>query len=286
MSKSSALTYQHIGFLGLGLIGGSLAMLIRKTYPQAKIFGFAQNATTIEYALSQNIIDTGSTNPAQIPTDLDLVFICTPISLINQYIQLITKHIPGQLTITDVGSIKTDIGQNIPLNPQHTFIGGHPMAGTEKTGITAANPAIMNHAAYLLIQQKSASYQKLKKFLQTLKFNLIELSVKEHDEMVAFASHFPYLMAELTIQATAQNIRTLPKFKQIISTGFRDTTRVASSNPAWGTDVCHNNKANLLKALKSTKKNLAILEKLIKEDKTTELQQLFQQAKTFRDNLY
>jgi len=281
------MTYQHIGFIGLGLMGGSIARLIRQKDPSIRIFGFSRSDTTIQYALDHHIIDHGSTKKIEIPQDLDLVFICTPISLIQDYIVFLDQHILGHLLMTDVGSIKQGIGEGISFRKGHCFIGGHPMAGSEKTGIQYSDASLMKNATYILIPQQHREYTKFANFIRELDFRVLELNVEEHDTMVMAASHFPYLMAQLTVKNTEIiSLEQKPSFQKVISTGFYDTTRVASSSVEWGMDVCRYNCKNLLKSLVALRENLATLEGFLKTQNWDALSIFLEKNKEIRDQLY
>lgn len=286
------LPYRHIGFIGLGLMGGSIALLIRNYYPNIRLFGFSRQDDTIQYALSNSMIDSGATLTSEIPKDLDLVFICTPISKINEYIALLSQHIEQKLVITDVGSIKRGIGEGISLRSSHVFIGGHPMAGSEKSRVQHANIAMMKQATYLLMNPSSHTpeYAVFNRFIQSLDFRVLELEPSQHDYLLTLASHFPFLMATLTA-TTAQNglskdDMALDLFRQIISSGFRDTTRVAASSVEWAVDICQQNKENLLTTIQLLKRNLTEIESLLQEQNENALTDYFKRTKSFRDSLY
>jgi len=269
----------------MGLIGGSLASLIRSYYPDVRIFGFSRQEETIQYAIAQKFIQGGTIHQDQLPQDLDLVIICTPISLINATLQWVSDASPGSLVLTDVGSIKSGIGINLP--DHHTFIPGHPMAGSEKQGIRFADAKLLHQATYILCPQEKTDYIEFVEFIRSLAFRVLELDVNTHDKILASASHFPYLMAGLTAKAGA---RIEPEnqefFKKIISRGFFDTTRVSSSPVEWGMDVCQYNKPNLLELITSTQSQLSHLKQLLETENWYELQDFLTQIKQFRDGLY
>ncbi|MCP4050086.1 MAG: prephenate dehydrogenase [bacterium] len=287
MSKDKN-NFKYTGFIGLGVIGASIALMIRERYPEIKIFGFATKQTTIDYALQNDIIEEGTICPDDIPDNLDLVFICTPVNKIISSIEMMVKKSKKDIIITDIGSIKENISENIPnLQPGQIFIPGHPMAGSEKTGITAASSSLLKHAAYILNKQPVPQYGSLFSFLESLSFRMLELDSTTHDELVCYASHFPYIMAQLTVEAAESVLcKNFDTFKQVVSSGYRDTTRVASADPDWGTSVCNFNSRNILKAIKKTRANLSRLEKLIEKKDIRSLENLFLNNKNNRDALY
>jgi prephenate dehydrogenase len=278
---------KKVAFIGLGLVGGSMALLIRQYFPKIKLAAIARSENTISYALNKGIIDEGSTEISQIPKDTDVVFICTPIDLINSYAKEVSKLITKDLIITDVGSVKENICKGIAgLRKTHTFIGGHPMAGSDKVGIEFATAKIMQKATYILIQQENKSFKVLREFLVSLDFKVLEMNAQEHDLYVAVASHMPYLLAHLIVKnADGYANEDEKMLKNIISSGFRDTTRVANSDPTWGKDICLGNKKNLLYYLERTKQNIQEIEALIKAEDSSNIKAYFAQNKAKRSTL-
>jgi prephenate dehydrogenase len=269
-----ALMFKKIGFVGLGLIGGSLAKLIRENDSTVEIYGVARREETIIYGVEKGLIDAGSTEIENLPSDLDLVFICTPIGKIVDSVKQVEKIVGKKTIITDVGSVKEGICSALKKIDQ--FIPGHPMAGTEKVGIQYSDAAIMKSKTYILIKTDSKAYKSFKTFLEKLQFNILEMSAKEHDKLVAYASHVPYLMATLTKKASqGLTKKEQETYSKVIGSGFKDTTRVAASDPQWGVEVFEANKQNMMGAIADIKRDLEEIEKLLSYDKLQELNQYF-----------
>lgn len=276
--------FKKIGFIGLGLMGGSLALLIKKKQPQIKLYAIAKHQKTIDEAKKQKLIESGGTSIKSLPTDLDLVFICTPISNIPDQIKTISKHTKTPLMITDIGSTKTTIIKKTKLNnPQHCFIAGHPMAGSEKTGLSAASSDLIANATYILIPNKNPKYKQLQRLISDLGFKVLELTAETHDALVCAASHMPYLMAVAAAATAKKSIKNQTKlFWQIASSGFRDTTRVAGCAPEWGTDVLLNNKKHALKALDTSIQTLTYIKTLIKNSDKKKLTAFLKSVQDFK----
>ena len=240
-----------IAIIGLGLIGGSLADLLHEHDPDLVLLGVDTDARTRELAKAAWFSGV-YTHLSELPQSVDLVWICTPLELIRETVEALSAHLQGPAILTDVGSLKGRIGSPLLSRDNHVFIPGHPMAGTEKTGFEASAAVILSGAKYLLCPPTPASpqYDRFAKFLTELGFRVKELSVQAHDEAVALASHFPYIMACLTV-SSADAQAGIP-YAQVVSSGFRDTTRVASASPRWGTEVCLGNRDALQKALATT----------------------------------
>ena len=142
---------KKFGFLCLGLIGGSIAMSIKNIYPSSTIVAYARRQATIDEAIANKTIDKGTTTIDDTFLGCDIIFLCAPVSVNNEMLDALKPHLSPNTIITDVGSVKTSIHEKISelgLNAQ--FIGGHPMAGSEKTGLTNANPIILENAYYIL----------------------------------------------------------------------------------------------------------------------------------------
>ncbi|RAP34476.1 hypothetical protein DID77_00855 [Candidatus Marinamargulisbacteria bacterium SCGC AG-439-L15] len=280
-------SFQQISIIGLGLMGGSLAKLIKQHHPTTSIFGVSRRQETIDKALTSGVITKGSLSIQDLPQNTELVIICSPISCIQTHLKEASDRLSKDVILTDIGSTKEQLC-NLPfdLPNNHVFIGGHPMAGSQLTGIEHATADLLNGAPYILMKQETPQFTQLETFLSGLGFNVIQMTPNEHDNYVALASHIPYLMAGLTVSATN---KLGPDQLQILSTllagGFQDTTRVASSDPNWGVDICVTNKKALKTQISNIQTQLETLSALIDTSDTETLKQYFQTIKDQRDHL-
>ncbi len=282
------MTYRHIGIVGLGLMGGSLALKIRQHFPTLSLFGVDPDRHALQWAIAHGIVNDGAEALAAIPQTLDVVIICTPIETITPTVKALTQHLKNPVVLTDIGSVKGQIVENVPpLSEGHVFIPGHPMAGIEKNGIQYANPNILTQAPYVLVPQNAEAYEYFKAFLTVLQFRVVEMSAAIHDEVVAYASHVPYVMACLTVKVSqVLSKEQQESLKQILGPGFRDTTRVAGSSPKWGSEIARFNKEALKKALSELKKSLENVEMLVEEGSHEKLTHFFQNAQNQRAFYY
>ena len=271
-----------IGIIGLGLIGGSLAALIQKQHPNTPIFAIDTDPASIAIAKEKKWITSGYTTLSECTDTPTLLFICTPLSLIKETVIAASKQFAEKpLIITDVGSVKTPfIISEKELSKNHTYIPGHPMAGSEKNGIAFAKAEILKKATYFLIQKEQKN--TLTTLLESLTFNLVFTTSEAHDHLMSSASHMPYLLSCLTIA----NSMTTPQLSSGISTGFKDTTRIAESNPEWGKDILLLNQKNILKELENLEKNIKNIKKWIQENNTEELTKYLSEIQHFRKKLY
>lgn len=240
--------FSRVALIGVGLIGGSLGLALRRAGFTGRIAGISRPAT-IEQALSLGAIDEGWDYPEldRAVAPADLVFLCTPIRSILELLEPVGRCAgPGTL-ITDVGSTKRQIMARAAtaLGEGQFFVGGHPMAGSEKAGVTAADPFLFQNAIYILVPGAgvpAARYGAFVALLQGLGAKVLELSVEVHDQVVAAVSHLPQMMATSLVRMAGELNRENGYFLALAAGGFRDLTRIASSrfSPVWE-DICRTN---------------------------------------------
>lgn len=269
---------------GCGLVGGSLALTLKKHHPHLHIEGVSRSQESINFALQNGVLDHGATSLEHCTHDVDLAIIATPISQTSDDIAKVSAHITSPCIITDVASVKEGIQNKIAdVKNNHTVILGHPMAGSDKTGVQNANKTIMQGAKYILVPQNNERYLLLKEFLTLSGFQILEMTAVDHDLRAAYASHIPYLMATLTTKA----LLSLPEdtqnnVKDILAKGFADTTRVAGSDPSWGQDICQHNKNALIQALSQIESDLSDLKQNIETGNMEPIKNLLEKVSQFK----
>lgn len=273
--------FQSIAIIGLGMMGGSFAKLIREVYPESRILGVARRSESAQYAVEHHIVDEAFLSCDELPQGINLVLICTAISSVNDIYRRIANHLISPATITDIASVKEGLKLDVSTLPdRHSYILGHPMAGIEQIGIEAANASILKNARYFLISDNSPSFSRLELFLKTLSFFPVPIALGQHDSTVAAGSHIPYLMAALTTN-NALNQNQQHDVTSAIGPGFRDSTRVAKSAPEWGVDICTYNKDALLTQLSSIQTQIEILRQLIESGNSHEIQNWLTKSRDF-----
>jgi len=241
--------FKRVVIVGVGLIGGSMGLALKRTGFGGRLVGVSRRQT-IDTALELGVIDEGWTYE-ELPRALakaDLVFLCTPIRhIVGILPQVMEQASPGAL-VTDVGSTKRRIvarAADCRREDVH-FVGGHPMAGSEKAGVTAADPFLFQNAIYILVPEESvpeALYGGLREVVLRVGAKLLELSAETHDEVVAGISHLPQLMATSLVEMVGRlDAEGEGYFMALAAGGFRDMTRIASSPfaPVWE-DICGTN---------------------------------------------
>lgn len=246
-----------IGIVGLGLIGGSLAIAFKEA--GFEIIGVSRKESTCQTALERKIVDHASTD-LSILQDADVVFLCTPIDYVIPTAQALIPHLKPTAILTDVASVKGEMVAAIaPL--WQNFIGGHPMAGTAEQGINAALTGLFVDAPYVLTPIETTpqiAIDTLKTLIQTLKSRYYTCTPEVHDQAVAWISHLPvYVSASLIAACMSEdNPEILQMAKSLASSGFRDTSRVGGGNPELGLMMAKHNKEALLKSLQTYQNEL------------------------------
>jgi prephenate dehydrogenase len=285
--------FMKIGIVGLGLIGGSLGLAI-KAQSTDTVIGVARREETVQLAQKIGAIDQGASEEKQgngaleLLRDADVVFVCTPIHLTLKKLQEIAPLLKKGAILTDVASVKNEIvaqvGKIIPKGV--FFVGGHPMAGKEKAKLENAEAGLFQNRPWVLINKGSAKARtKLALIITSIGGKVIEMNAKQHDLAVAGISHVPIVVASALVNAVAESKSGVDEMKALASSGFKDTTRVASGEVEMGREILVNNKRAVLKQLRNFKTSLKVLEKAIKQGDAKEIENLLAKAKQFRDNL-
>ena len=238
------------GFAGLGLIGGSLARSLKKTNPECRIIAFARSKATIETALQEGIIDEAASGPEDPEfAKCRILFLCAPVGTNIENLRILSRIVPKECTITDVGSVKTAIHEEAAkLGIEDHFIGGHPMTGSEKSGLSTSTDHLFENAFYILTPTEQTSPERLEE-LRSLTESLgalpMILSCREHDYTTAAISHLPHVIAAALVN-TVHHLDSPSEYMKIIAAGgFRDITRIASSSPDMWEQICVDNCENI-----------------------------------------
>ncbi|MGF3103444.1 prephenate dehydrogenase [Rossellomorea sp. DUT-2] len=277
--------------IGMGLIGGSLALCIKSEHPDAKIIGHDVNHKELRLARSLGIIDEMSLSLQSAAESADLIIISTPVFQTEKIIaQFQSFALKETVIITDTGSTKEQI---MKCSEELTakgiqFIGGHPMAGSHKSGVAAAKKILFENAFYMLTPGSGATGEKIEELQEWLKgthakFLIVE--PREHDELTGTISHFPHIVAASLVHQAKESSVQHPYLRRLAAGGFRDITRIASSNPTMWKDITLQNRAVLLSLLKQWKTEMDEVITIIEEKDSQGIFDYFTEAKMFRDDL-
>lgn len=238
------------GFIGLGLIGGSLAKALKRSSPSCRIMAFTRTAATTQAALADGTIDAVCASPADRQfADCDCIFLCTPVGSNIDALRTIKDIVRNDCILTDVGSVKTDIHTAAhELGLDGRFIGGHPMTGSEKSGFAHAQAHLFENSYYIITpsdgtpQEAVDSYRTLAASVGALP---LVLDYRQHDFVTAAVSHLPHLIAAALVN-TVHDLDTKEGLMKLMAAGgFKDITRIASSSPEMWEQICVANSANI-----------------------------------------
>jgi len=280
----------RISILGLGLIGGSLAAAFKKLTNGHEIIGFNHNRASVEEALRLGIIDKPAGSVEEAAEAGDVIFVCVPVKKIPEYSIAAAQAAKQGAIITDVGSTKASIVAEVePHIPEGVhFIGGHPMAGSERTGVSAANPSLFKNAHYLLTPTERTdmgAYKKLHSMLTSIGANVTAIDPKKHDRAVAVISHLPHMVAAVLMNLASSETDETENLLLLAAGGFKDTTRIAAGSPRMWVDICLDNKDAILYSIDKMVDMLNSLSHEIEEDDYNRLRATLEHAQKARLNL-
>ena len=278
-----------IAIVGLGMLGSSLAERLKREESCKKILGYARRSETVEDALKRQVIDAGGTDAATIISQADIVILATPIPVTIDFVEKHADHFKDGAIVSDIGSIKTKIvtgcrkalqGRNV------TFIGGHPMAGSEKSGLKSRKIDMYSGAVIFLTPENDEPVEAIRevKAIWEAVGGRVELINKElHDEVVAYASQSLHVVASAAARAVLGG-EDGELCAQASAGGFRDLTRIASSNPIMWREILENNKAGNVIAMEAIIDQMNQALELLKNDKWDKLQAYLAEGKAMRDD--
>lgn len=274
---------------GVGLIGGSVALALKKTKTPVTIIGVGRSNESLQNALDLGVIDVATSDVTAAVKDADIILIAAPVAQTPAILNVIKPHLSVSTVITDAGSTKSDVLQcakDILGNQFNQFVGGHPIAGAEKSGVSAATADLyMNKNVVLTPTAETApeAIMHVKTLWQDCGANVSEMAAATHDGIFAAVSHLPHLLAF----ALVDDIASRPNAEQLFgfaASGFRDFTRIAGSHPEMWRDISLANRTALLSELDAYQQELSRLQQLLKTEDGEGLQALFERASIARNN--
>lgn len=280
-----------IAIAGLGLIGGSLGMALKKADKGLEIIGIDINQDIIEKGVSLKSIDWGTCSIQEGVKDADVVFIAVSLSQTVSMAEEILPFLKPGAIISDTGSTKKQISDNISSIVKRrkdiSYVGGHPMAGSEKSGIDAADPYLFENAVYVILNDNSdlSAKNKIIEIVEKTGARILLLDSDEHDIMVASVSHLPHLLAGALVNTVGEIEKKHENVFKIAAGGFRDVTRIADSQPELWRDIFLSNKESLLDVLKIYKDQIDELEIYIRSDKSNDLKEKLARSKKLREQV-
>jgi prephenate dehydrogenase len=249
----------RVAIIGLGLIGGSIGLALKKaeeshSEPKAKnleIIGYVRRPEAASLAVNMGMVDRVETSLENTVKQAEIVIIATPVLVIKEILSQIAGYLPHGCIATDTGSTKVEVmkwaGELLP--PAVDFIGGHPMAGKETYGMKAAEADLFQGSVYCLTPSRKASPQSVDKIADMVKklgAAPFFIDAQEHDALVAGVSHLPFLLSAVLVTGTASG-PSWERMKKLAASGYRDLTRLASGSPEVNAQICLTNQQAILR---------------------------------------
>jgi prephenate dehydrogenase len=283
----------RIAIVGVGLMGGSLGLAFKKHRPDLHITGY-DRSDVLEQAVQRGAIDTAAAEPEEAVAEADAVFLAVPLSKMPGLMETVAPHLKSDAILTDVGSVKSPILHQAKdvLPSRITYVGGHPMAGSEKGGIAHADAFLFENATYVLCPPSgmtaaefTSDYSAFVDLIRLTGARLLILSAERHDRIAAVVSHLPQLLAVTLMNYAAELNAEDDAFLRLAAGGFRDMTRIASSPFDIWRDIIAGNESHILDALAGFATTFQKMRNRVFAEELDELQDSFESARKVRDTI-
>ena len=289
MNMGTEYSIKHLAIIGVGLIGGSFARAMQSAGLVQRISAFGRNEANLKSAVQLGVIDDYSLDIKEVVKDADVIFIATPVGSIENILREIKDHIKANTIITDAGSTKLNViqaAERVFDQSYENFVAGHPIAGTENSGVEASFATLYQDHRVILTPENYTNPQAVEfvsSLWQAAGAHVVLMTAEHHDQVLAATSHLPHLLAF----ALVNTLTTLDEKQEIFENaagGFRDFTRIASSDPAMWQDICLANKDALLEHLEHFMADLKQIKNALECSDGEFLKQTFARAKQSRDD--
>lgn len=279
----------NVGFIGFGLIAGALAHALKESGKDYHIIATSRHLTPVNEAVSDGIVDIAAPSVDNTFADCDIIILCTPVITITEYLIKLKNIAKPDCIITDVGSVKTiihDAASSLGLDSR--FIGGHPMAGSEKTGYKNSSSSIIRGAKYIITPTKESKPEKvefMKQFAIDVGMQPVVMDYHVHDKSVAAISHVPHLLSTALVHVVSDNDDE-EKHMQLLAAGcFRDMSRVAASSPEMWEQICLTNSTAISNILEQYIEMLETIKDNIDKKTPGYVASLFEMSREYRNSL-
>lgn len=278
----------HIGFIGLGLIGGSIAKALRESRPEVFITAYDINTISLSAALQEGVINAAAEQIDERFANCRYLFLCAPVQKNDANLEAVKQILSPDCTLTDVGSVKTDIHRHIAeAGLEEQFIGGHPMAGSERFGYANSKAKLLENAYYILTPTKQTDPNRLEDYralVQDMGAIPLVLDYRQHDYVTAGISHLPHVIAASLVNLIRDSDNEDGIMKLVAAGGFKDITRIASSSAAMWQQICLTNTENISALMGSYIASLSRIKEQLDQRQGDALYQLFDSARIYRDS--
>jgi len=282
--------FHNVTIIGVGLIGGSLARVLKAAGLAGRITGAGRSRESLEQALKLGVIDVISEDRARSVDNADLVVLASPVGTFEQVVREIAPHMKSGAILTDVGSVKGDLVRRIEkiLPSGVSYVPGHPIAGKEKYGVAEATESLFRGAKCILTPTKktdAASLDSVKSLWVAAGAQVMLMDADTHDQVFAAVSHAPHVAAYAMVNAVAGLNTGTKNYIDFSGAGFKDFTRIAASSPEIWRDICLMNRKNIVEILERYEESLDDLKKAIHAGDGAAMEKLFRNASDTRKKL-
>ncbi|MBT0665500.1 prephenate dehydrogenase/arogenate dehydrogenase family protein [Geobacter pelophilus] len=280
----------RLAIIGVGLIGGSLARILREKGEVGEVVGIGRGKANLERAVELGVIDRYAHDPAEGVSGADMVFLATPVCTIADIVKTIAPSLSPGCIITDGGSVKGDIVRACePLVPAGChFVGGHPIAGTENSGVEASFATLYQGRRCIITPTEHTdrgALDKVVRMWQLAGSNVVQMDVEKHDRVVAAISHLPHMVAYSLVNAVGEYDGCDENILKYSAGGFRDFTRIASSDPVMWRDIALQNRDSILEMMDLFADYYARLRALVACGDGAAIERFFASSKEHRDGI-
>lgn len=285
-----AMKHLELGFVGFGLIGGSIARSLKNQNEDVSVHVYSRRKNpALDEGMAEGIIDSIWYEIDERFSTCDIIFLCAPVLKNTDYLSVLKPLLKPGCILTDVGSVKGNICKKAAeLGLSRQFIGGHPMAGSEKTGFENSTDILLENAYYLLTPFEETPLENLsllKELVAKTGANCVVLSPSEHDKITAAISHVPHIIAVSLVNMVRTSDNEEQNMKAFAAGGFKDITRIASSSPQMWQDICLANSESIDYFLSHFEKQIENFRHMIAEKDGASIQDEFHTAGDYRDSI-
>ena len=280
----------RLAIIGVGLIGGSLARVLREKGEVNEVVGIGRGKANLERAVELGVIDRYYHDPAEGVVGADLIFLATPVCTIADIVKEIAPALAPGSIVTDGGSVKGDIVRSCePLIPGNShFVGGHPIAGTENSGVEASFSTLYQGRRCIITPTEHTDRWALDKVVRMWELagsDVVLMDVEKHDRVVAAISHLPHMVAYSLVNAVGEYDGCDENILKYSAGGFRDFTRIASSDPVMWRDIAVQNRASILEMMDLFAEYYARLRDMVAKGDGKAMESFFASSKEYRDGI-
>lgn len=281
--------FQKITIIGVGLLGGSIGLAVKRRRLAREVAGFVRRPASLKDCEKAGAVDYATMDLLAAVSNADLVILCTPLAQMRSRVEAMLPALKRGAMVTDVGSVKAGIVRELESLVRESgahFVGGHPMAGAEKTGVGAAREDLFVNAICVVTPTKKsnlAAVRRIEQFWKSLGARTVRLAPEEHDIFVGRSSHLPHFVAAALANLVLNPAGSAMQ-RQLCANGFRDTTRIASGSPEMWRDIALANRKNLSRSVDDFIAELQEFQRVLKKSDARAILKLLETAKDRREH--